>query len=159
MIAARLKAAQANGNSFLLADGPLFDTEDMVTTVRKFCKGVDGMLLINRGKNGVRMRIFDKDGTEEKMCGNGLMIAAMYSISKNYIKGNGGSIQTDNGLKTFRLIEDTLEVEIGSVENDGRVMMVAGLRHFVFNVDSEIYRDAKLSSTIARSLRLVLNAK
>jgi len=40
---------------------------------RRFSVGADGLLLVCTSKNGdVKMRIFNADGSEAEMCGNGI---------------------------------------------------------------------------------------
>lgn len=50
---------------------------------RKFGVGADGLLLLERSKKAdVRMRIFNADGSEAEMCGNGARATALY-VSRN----------------------------------------------------------------------------
>ncbi|MCX5657935.1 MAG: diaminopimelate epimerase, partial [Candidatus Omnitrophica bacterium] len=50
---------------------------------RKFGIGADGLLIIEKSRNAdLRMRIFNPDGSEAEMCGNGLRCAALWAKSK-----------------------------------------------------------------------------
>lgn len=50
---------------------------------RKFGVGADGMLILSKvGPGVVRMRIFNSDGSQAEMCGNGARCAALYWASK-----------------------------------------------------------------------------
>ena len=50
-------------------------------------KYLDGILVINRGNNdNYRMRIFNPDGSEAEMCGNGARIAARYLFDRKMVK-------------------------------------------------------------------------
>ncbi len=51
---------------------------------RKFGVGADGLLILSKaGLNTIRMRIFNSDGSEAQMCGNGSRCAALYTGKKN----------------------------------------------------------------------------
>ncbi|MFC1592496.1 diaminopimelate epimerase, partial [Candidatus Omnitrophota bacterium] len=51
---------------------------------RKFGVGADGLLLMEKSpKADVRMRIFNPDGSEPDMCGNGIRCAAVWMKLKN----------------------------------------------------------------------------
>jgi len=51
---------------------------------RKFGIGADGLLLLSKRKNSeLAMRIFNADGTEAEMCGNGARCAALFSAKKS----------------------------------------------------------------------------
>lgn len=76
---------------------------------RKFGIGADGMLLIGKSKKAnVRMRIFNADGSEAEMCGNGARAAALYAGKKKVaLETKAGIIQaevSDNDVK-IRLTE------------------------------------------------------
>ncbi len=50
---------------------------------RKFGVGADGVLLLSKtGPRSIRMRIFNSDGSEAEMCGNGSRCAALYYGSR-----------------------------------------------------------------------------
>ncbi len=58
---------------------------------RKFGVGSDGLLLLERSKKAdVRMRIFNADGSEAEMCGNGARATALYvSQGQEEIRNKG----------------------------------------------------------------------
>lgn len=65
---------------------------------RKFGAGADGMLLLEKSKTaGLRMRIFNADGSEARMCGNGARCAALYIRSKVPATKRGGSAKVRGG--------------------------------------------------------------
>jgi len=56
---------------------------------RHFGVGGDGLILISPGQAGkVRMRIFNSDGSEAQMCGNGLRCVAKYACEHGLIKSS-----------------------------------------------------------------------
>jgi diaminopimelate epimerase len=67
---------------------------------RKYGFGADGLLVLERtGKADIRMRIFNADGTEAEMCGNGARCTAFYMAQKRKARGTACvSILTRSGL-------------------------------------------------------------
>ena len=95
------------GNDFVLLDNRLYGfrstqyLKDLAVKIcdRKFGVGADGLLVIEESKSqDLKMRIFNSDGSEAQMCGNGARCFA-YFISR--IKNTGGkfylSLETKAG--------------------------------------------------------------
>ncbi len=82
--------------------------------------GSDGLILICPSQEaGVRMRIFNADGSEAEMCGNGIRCVAKYAYEHKLAKRGGAfyvpghppcpaslNIETGNGVLTVGLIID-----------------------------------------------------
>ncbi|MBI1953773.1 MAG: diaminopimelate epimerase [Candidatus Omnitrophica bacterium] len=73
------------GNDFVLVEAErLRPGENLPRLARRLCDrkrgiGADGLLLVGSSRNGsARMRIFNPDGSEPDMCGNGARCAAWY---------------------------------------------------------------------------------
>jgi diaminopimelate epimerase len=67
---------------------------------RRFSIGADGMLLICDSEIAdVKMRIFNADGSEAEMCGNGIRCFAKYCYENDITKKNEISIETLAGTK------------------------------------------------------------
>jgi len=71
---------------------------------RKFGVGADGLLLLEKSKIAdVKMRIFNPDGSEAKMCGNGARCSVLYIGRRNTeLETKAGIIQSrlkGNGVK------------------------------------------------------------
>ena len=66
---------QGCGNTFVLFDelnyGIIQDKRTYAIEIAKK-ENVDGVLFINISNDNLEMEIFDRDGTEETMCGNGI---------------------------------------------------------------------------------------
>jgi len=87
---------------------------------RHFGIGSDGLILIGPSKTAdVKMRIFNADGSEAGMCGNGIRCVAKYAFEHNLAKPTGAfsipgqpdcpeslTIETANGDLTAGLITD-----------------------------------------------------
>ncbi len=76
--------------------------------------GSDGLILIGPSKRAdVKMRIFNKDGSEAKNCGNGLRCVAKYAYDHKLVQNSQLSIETLSGI-----VHAEIEVK------DGAVMMI-----------------------------------
>ncbi len=97
----------ASGNDFVVVEGHHVSSAShglslkclralaVMMCDRKFGAGADGMLLMQRlGVSDARMRIFNADGSEAEMCGNGARCAALYiGRSEVRLKTLAGTIQ------------------------------------------------------------------
>ena len=76
---------------------------------RHFGIGADGLILIENptiNNADYKMRIFNSDGSEAEMCGNGIRCVAKFIHDKK-INGNDKlSIETLSGIKKVKIIED-----------------------------------------------------
>ena len=78
---------------------------------RHFGVGGDGLILICPSERGdARMRMFNADGSEAEMCGNGLRCVAKYVYDHGIAKKDRLAIETGRGVLTV-----DLEVESGKV--------------------------------------------
>ncbi len=69
---------------------------------RHFSIGGDGIILLCRSETAdCRMRMFNADGSEGKMCGNGVRCLGKLAHDLGYVKGNKCSIETLSGIKVL----------------------------------------------------------
>ena len=75
---------------------------------RHFGVGGDGLILILPPESGgdARMRVFNADGSEAQMCGNGIRCLAKYVHDHGLSKKNPLHIETAAGTKTIELTID-----------------------------------------------------
>ena len=67
---------------------------------RHFGIGADGVILYGKSRIAdCKMRIFNNDGTEAEMCGNGIRCLAKYVYDKNIIRKDKLKIETLAGIK------------------------------------------------------------
>ncbi len=89
---------------------------------RHFGIGSDGLILIMPSQNAdARMRIFNADGSEAQMCGNGIRCVAKYMYSSGLKKNDRMTIETSAGLKSIELTVENdnvsqIKVEMGKPE-------------------------------------------
>lgn len=95
-----------NGNDFILIDeynGKIIDDNKKSDFALKYCDrrfgiGADGILFLSKSdKAHIRMRIYNSDGSEAEMCGNGVRCLVKYAFDKGYI-GEKGSVETLAGI-------------------------------------------------------------
>ena len=104
------------GNDYIYVncmDGIGFDPEQasIALSDRHFGVGSDGMILIfPSDKADFRMRMFNADGSEGKMCGNGIRCFAKYVYCKGLTDKTVLTIETLAGIKTAWLILDDHDV-------------------------------------------------
>jgi diaminopimelate epimerase len=71
---------------------------------RHFGIGSDGLILICPSERAdVRMRMFNADGSESEMCGNGIRCVAKYAFDHGLTKNNPMTVETGRGILTLRL--------------------------------------------------------
>src|SRR6476469_7739358 len=75
---------------------------------RHFGIGSDGLILIlPSDKADVRMRMFNADGSEAEMCGNGVRCVAKYAFDHGLTKSNPMTVETGRGVLRLDLRTDT----------------------------------------------------
>ena len=84
---------------------------------RNFGIGADGLILVQESSVAdIKMRIFNKDGSEAEMCGNGIRCFAKYIYDNKIIDKQSISIETKAGVKGVRL--KVLNGEVYEIEVD-----------------------------------------
>ena len=79
---------------------------------RHFGVGSDGLILILRSRAAdLRMRMFNADGSEAEMCGNGIRCVAKYAYERGMVRKRRMAIETKAGI-----IPVELSVRIGKVK-------------------------------------------
>lgn len=83
-------------------------------STRRFNVGADGVVFACKSdKADVRFRIFNSDGSEAQMCGNGIRCLAKYVYDKNIVKKEVMNIETMEDIKEARLtVEDDVVLDI-----------------------------------------------
>lgn len=110
--------AVATGNDFVIVKSDdLGSRENLSGLAKKICDrkygvGADGLLIIEESKKAdFRMRIFNPDGSEAEMCGNGSRCAALYAAQRK-IAGNIMTIETLAGILSAEVKVDIVKVKI-----------------------------------------------
>ena len=107
------------GNDYLYYYGELEHPKEMSIKLsdRHFGIGSDGIITINPSSIAdFKMRIFNADGSEAKMCGNGIRCLGKYVYEKGYTEKENLKIETLSGIRSLRLI--TLGTKVKAVMVD-----------------------------------------
>ncbi len=120
---------QGLGNDFVLLDqtraqAPIPEARygDLARRLcdRHFGIGADGVLLVlPSARADVRMRIFNRDGSEAEMCGNGIRCFARYVYESGLVRRDSMTVETLAGILVPRLQLDVrgrvtaVEVDMG----------------------------------------------
>ena len=95
---------------------------------RRFGIGGDGLILIEKGQTlPFRMRMFNPDGTEAEMCGNGIRCVARYIHDEGLSAENPIPIETGAGNLSLQLMgEDQVRVDMGKEKHMRRDIPMSG---------------------------------
>lgn len=111
---------------------------------RHFSVGADGLVMICASEVAdARMRMFNADGSEGKMCGNAIRCVGKYLYDNGIVKKTQISIETLSGIKYLNLhVENgrvqTVEVDMGQAKLDCRLIPVLYRDERMINVPVEV---------------------
>ena len=137
---------QGNGNDFILVDeydGVVVPDDKKAGFAKKYCHrrfgvGADGVLFLSKSFRALlKMRIFNEDGSEAEMCGNGIRCFAKYALEQRYIVPGEARIEALSGILIVTTkVEDgktTVRVSMGKPLFE-RIMIPAQGHGDFFNV-------------------------
>jgi len=108
------------GNDFVIIDSDTslegVDLSKLAKAVchRRYGIGGDGLLILEKSRSAnAKMRIFNPDGSEAEMCGNGIRCFAKYAFDKGVVTEKIMDIETLAGIKTVSILDDNVEVDMG----------------------------------------------
>ncbi len=107
------------GNDFILIDSRHLNLDTLSELSKKLCErrfgiGADQMLLLFESNHAdFRMRIFNADGSEAEMCGNGIRCLAKYIWSKKLSNKRTLHIETLAGIIKPEMVGNMVRVDIG----------------------------------------------
>jgi diaminopimelate epimerase len=97
------------GNDYVYVNGFAEAVPDPAVVAKKvsdrhFGIGGDGLILIlPSDKADVRMRMFNADGSESEMCGNGVRCVAKYALDHGLTRSNPMKVETGRGVLSLAL--------------------------------------------------------
>ncbi|MCD8206283.1 MAG: diaminopimelate epimerase [Clostridia bacterium] len=119
------------GNDYIYFDCMKEELEDpgklsVRLSDRHFSVGGDGVILLCPSSVAdCKMRMFNADGSEGKMCGNGIRCVGKLASDLGYVKGDTCAVETLSGVKTLKLFFDEKGL-VSSVRVDMGAPVLAG---------------------------------
>lgn len=116
---------------------------------RGFSVGADGVIFVtpaNTEDADIRFRIFNSDGSEAEMCGNGIRCFAKYVYENEILNSNEMLVETGGGIKEVDLDVEGREVIASTVDmgvatfKTAEIPMISDEDEFL---DSELIVDGK----------------
>ena len=130
---------QGLGNDYLYIYGEV--PENVFSLAKKYSDrhfgiGSDGLIYISPSRVAdFKMRIFNADGSEAKMCGNGIRCVGKYVYEKGYTDKTELTVETLSGIKALNLIVvygkvKTVSVDMGKTIVQDEITLMASDRTF-----------------------------
>jgi diaminopimelate epimerase len=112
------------GNDYIVIDNreEKISGKQAASLAKRLCErrvsvGADGLLLVSNSKvSDAKMRIFNADGSEAEMCGNGIRCFAKYCYENGIVKKKEFSVETLSGTKNVWLTLQQSEVSAVKVD-------------------------------------------
>lgn len=107
---------QGCGNDFVLIDDRSESIKDPAELSRKMCDrhygiGADGLIIIRPSdKADTRMRIYNTDGSEAEMCGNGIRCFARWVYELGLVPGEEFTVETGAGILVPKIIKENSRI-------------------------------------------------
>lgn len=117
------------GNDYIYfdcMDGEPDNPEELAIRLsdRHFSIGGDGVILLCRSAVAdCRMRMFNADGSEGRMCGNGVRCVGKLAHDLGYVKGDICTVETLSGIKTLKFKFDSDGTVASARVNMGAAML------------------------------------
>ena len=130
---------QGLGNDYLYIYGEV--PENVFSLAKKYSDrhfgvGSDGLIYISPSRVAdFKMRIFNADGSEAKMCGNGIRCVGKYVYEKGYTDKTELTVETLSGIKTLNLTVvygkvKTVSVDMGKTIVQDEITLTAADKDF-----------------------------
>ncbi len=110
----------ASGNDFVVIEDShkVTKSQSHRTLIRKICDrkfgiGADGLLVLEKSRiANVRMRIFNSDGSEAEMCGNGARCVALFVSAKRKARSAKIDIETKAGIIKSEVKDNLVKIKL-----------------------------------------------
>jgi len=157
---------QATGNDFILVDA-IDMKRDWAKLAQAMCDrhfgiGADGLILVQDSPSAdLKMRIFNSDGSEAEVSGNGLRCFVKYTIEKGLIGKMSSRLEQGNLSLTIDTLSGVRKVKAYMLGNKvNRVEVNMGLPQFQPDqIPVQVKVDIPISSGPILNYPLVINGK
>jgi diaminopimelate epimerase len=137
------------GNDFIFIDCLGGEERDLAAIAKKLCDrrfgvGADQLLTIHPSTVGdFKMEIYNADGGQVEMCGNGIRCFAKYVRDHGLTKKTELAVETLAGIIRPRIVGNLVEVDMGEPILEGRKIPVNAdgkILDYPLEVDATVYR-------------------
>jgi diaminopimelate epimerase len=124
----RFTKMQGAGNDYIVLDALKEEVSSPGELARLMCDrhfgiGADGLILaLSSGRADFRMRIFNPDGSEAEMCGNGIRCFGKYLYDKGLTRKKELEVETGAGIRRLKLLMEGSQV-IGAQVDMGKPIL------------------------------------
>lgn len=132
------------GNSYIFVQAARLLNFNLSETARQISNqangiGADGMIVLDTGKSPYRMRIFNRDGSEALMCGNGIRQAAFFLKKYHFKNQNKFDITTGAGSFPTEVLSaknhiSKVKASIGAPDFTRLAVGLPGVRKLAFGI-------------------------
>jgi diaminopimelate epimerase len=153
------------GNDFILIDEyneNIIEDNNKAAFTLKYCDrrfgiGADGVIYLGKSeKANIRMHIYNSDGTQAEMCGNGVRCLVKYALDEGYIEEKA-SVETIAGILTIssRIKDKTwITVNMGKPQFERANIPANGTGEFV-NVSMHGYKVSAVNTGVPHAVIFV----
>jgi len=136
------------GNDFVFLDCLKRNVADLASIAKKLCDrrfgiGADQLLTVHPSKVAdFKMEIYNADGSQVEMCGNGIRCFAKYVYDHGITQKKELEVETLAGIIRPKIVGDLVEVDMGEPILDGRKIPVDGdgeIKNRPLTVDGKVY--------------------
>ena len=130
MIELQFTKMHGAGNDFVFVDCLKNDIGNLAAIAKKLCDrrfgvGADQLLTVHPSEVAdFKMEIYNADGSQVEMCGNGIRCFAKYVCDHGLTKKKELEVETLAGIIRPRLVGDLVEVDMGEPILEGRKIPV-----------------------------------
>ncbi len=140
------------GNDFVLLDHPDLPAAQLPDLAVRLCDrrfgiGADGILILSDSDCAdAKMNIYNADGSEAEMCGNGIRCIGKYLYDNNVIKTTTPTIETLAGVKPLVIHPDNTNTSVCKVSVDmGEAKLSHGVLSMRLSLESGEYNITPVS--------------
>jgi len=110
----------ASGNDFIIIEtrSQRPETRNLKSLARRICDrkygvGADGLLILEKSRKAdLKLRIFNPDGSEPQMCGNGVRCVALWQSAKRKAQSARLKIETKAGIIESKVNKDNVKIKL-----------------------------------------------
>lgn len=147
----------ALGNDYIVIDPNKVHFDATVENIKLVCDrhfgiGSDGILLGPILDEGIKLRIFNPDGSEAEKSGNGIRIFAKYLVDAGYVKANFFSIATMGGIVIVEVLDEhanLIKVDMGIANFKSTAIPVSGKSREVINEELLVHGETYVMNSVS----------